>query len=80
MKAGSDFDPARYAAVAAVRSLYLADLLILIGTAERAGLRPARAKRWRARLAAAPPDDAFLVWLESRLRGWIARHQPSLTR
>jgi hypothetical protein len=60
-------------AAAAVRSLYLADLLTLIAAAERAGLRHTRAVRWRAGLAAAPPDDAQLLRLETRLRGWVAR-------
>jgi hypothetical protein len=63
-----------------VRSLYLTDLLTLIGAAERAGLRSTRARRWKARLATRPPDDALLVRYESRLRQWIVRHQPRLAR
>jgi hypothetical protein len=64
-------------AVTPVRSLYVADLLNLISAAERTGLRRARAMAWRARLAAAPPDDALLLRFESRLRGWITRHPMS---
>ena len=63
-----------------VRSLYLADLLTLIGVAERAGLRAARGRRWAARLAAEAPADALLMRFESRLRQWIMRHQPRLAR
>jgi hypothetical protein len=63
-----------------VRSLYLTDLLTLIGAAERAGLRSVRARRWAGRLATDPPDDALLMRLESRLRQWIMRHQPRLAR
>ena len=66
--------------VPAVRSLYLADLLTLVAAAERAGLRPRRAAAWRVRLAASPLDDAQLLRLESRLRGWIARHSALVAR
>ena len=62
----------------AVRSPYLADLLTLVAAAERAGLRSRRAAAWRARLAATPADDALLLRLESRLRGWIARQTSRL--
>jgi len=61
-----------------IRSLYLADLLTLVAAAERAGLRSARAASWRARLVAMPGDDAMLLRLESRLRGWIARQTSRL--
>ena len=61
-----------------VRSLYLADLLSLVGAAERAGLRARRASAWRARLATMPPDDGQLLAFESRLRGWIARQRSRL--
>jgi hypothetical protein len=61
-----------------VHSLYLADLLTLVDAAERAGLRPPRAAAWRARLATMPADDALLLRLESRLRGWIARQRTHL--
>jgi hypothetical protein len=61
-----------------VRSLYLADLLTLVGAAERAGLRARRASAWRARLATAPVDDMQLLAFESRLRGWIARQRSRL--
>jgi hypothetical protein len=66
--------------VPSVRSLYLTDLLTLIGAAERAGLRSVRARRWAGRLATDPPDDALLMRFESRLRQWIMRHQPRLAR
>ena len=62
----------------AVRSLYLADLLSLVGAAERAGLRARRASAWRARLAVMPVDDVQLLAFESRLRGWIARQRSRL--
>jgi hypothetical protein len=65
-------------AAAPVRSLYLADLLTLVAAAERAGLRAPRAAAWRARLVAMPADDALLLRLESRLRGWIARQTSRL--
>jgi hypothetical protein len=65
-------------ALAPVRSLYLADLLSLVGAAERAGLRARRASAWRARLAVMPVDDAQLLAFESRLRGWIARQRSRL--
>lgn len=55
------------------QSLYLHDFLALVAAAERAGLRASRAEAWRGRLASTPPDDARLLRLEARLRGWIAR-------
>ena len=61
-----------------VRSHYLADLLALVAAAERAGLRAPRATAWRIRLATMPHDDALLLRLESRLRGWIARQTSHL--
>ena len=61
-----------------VRSLYLADLLTLVAAAERAGLRTLRAAAWRAQLASMPADDALLLRLKSRLRGWIARQTAHL--
>jgi hypothetical protein len=67
-------------AAAPARSLYLTDLLTLISAAERAGLRARRAAAWRARLSAAPVDDALLLRFESRLRGWIARRSARLAR
>jgi hypothetical protein len=63
-----------------LQSLYLTDLLTLISAAERAGLRRARASAWRAALTAHPLDDASLLRLERRLRGWIARHIVRLSR
>ena len=67
-------------AISSVQSLYLADLLTLISAAERAGLRRARASAWRATLTTEPMDDASLLRLERRLRGWIARHTVRLSR
>jgi hypothetical protein len=67
-------------AVTSVQSLYLADLLTLISAAERAGLRRARASAWRDRLTAEMVDDASLLRLERRLRGWIARQTIRLSR
>lgn len=56
------------------------DLASLLSAAERAGLRAARAGRWRARLAAAPPADEHLLLLERRLRSWVARQRPGRVR
>ncbi|MFL5605500.1 MAG: hypothetical protein ACJ8AD_03560 [Gemmatimonadaceae bacterium] len=67
-------------AASPVHSLYLSDLLTLISAAERAGLRRARASAWRAALTSEPLDDASLLRLERRLRGWIARHTVRLSR
>ncbi|MFL5606346.1 MAG: hypothetical protein ACJ8AD_07870, partial [Gemmatimonadaceae bacterium] len=66
-------------AASPVQSLYLSDLLTLISAAERAGLRRARASAWRAALTSEPLDDASLLRLERRLRGWIARHTVRLS-
>ena len=68
------------AATSPVQSLYLTDLLTLISAAERAGLRRARASAWRATLTTEPLDDASLLRLERRLRGWIARQTIRLSR
>jgi hypothetical protein len=54
----------------------IADLLRLIGVAERAGLRSRRAEAWRAALARSVPPAAMLVDLERRLRGWLLRRLP----
>jgi hypothetical protein len=67
-------------AASPLQSLYLTDLLTLISAAERAGLRRARASAWRSALTSQPLDDASLLRLERRLRGWIARHTVRLSR
>lgn len=59
-------------------AMYLGDLLNLVAAAERIGLRPARATRWRDQLHDRPFDDRQLVVLERRLRDWIVRNQASL--
>ena len=61
-------------------AMYLGDLLNLVASAERLGLRPARAARWRRHLHDAPYEDSVLVQLERRLRDWIVRHQTHLVR
>ena len=59
-------------------TMYLGDLLNLVASAERIGLRPARAARWRRHLHDTPYKDRELVQLERRLRDWIVRHQTRL--
>jgi hypothetical protein len=59
----------------ASHAMYLGDLLNLVSSAERLGLRPARAARWREHLHETTYDDRVLVQLERRLRDWIVRHQ-----
>ena len=61
-------------------AMYLGDLLNLVSSAERLGLRPARATRWREHLHETTYDDRVLVQLERRLRDWIVRHQTRLVR
>ena len=61
--------------VSTPHAMYLGDLLNLVASAERIGLRPARAARWREHLHDRPYDDRVLVQLERRLRDWIVRHQ-----
>jgi hypothetical protein len=61
-----------------IGSPYLSDLLALIASAERAGLRAKRAAAWRARLASGAADDARLLRYENRLRGWLARQTSRL--
>jgi hypothetical protein len=46
-------------------------LLILIGRAQAAGLRPARAERWRLRLSNNRFPEADLQLWEQRLRDWL---------
>ena len=70
----------REPAVSPSHAMYLGDLLNLVGAAERIGLRPARAARWREELHGRPFDDRELVQLERRLRDWIVRHQTHLVR
>jgi hypothetical protein len=65
----------REAAVSTSHAMYLGDLLNLVASAERIGLRPARAARWREHLYDTSYDDRALVQLERRLRDWIVRHQ-----
>lgn len=67
-------------AVSASHAMYLGDLLNLVAAAERLGLRPSRATRWRRHLHDTPYDDRVLVQLERRLRDWIVRHQTHLMR
>lgn len=55
------------------RANLVLDLLRLIAAAERAGLRPARAARWRALLASTPPSDVQAAGWERRLRAWVRR-------
>lgn len=54
----------------------LHDLLDLITLAERRGVRPARARAFRARLLAIPLSDALVQRLERRFRRWVERHPP----
>jgi hypothetical protein len=61
--------------VSASHAMYLGDLLNLVAAAERLGLRPSRAARWRRHLHDTPYEDRVLVQLERRLRDWIVRHQ-----
>lgn len=58
-----------------LQSMYVSDLLNLVGAAERIGLRARRGARWREQLAGSPPDERRLVLLERRLRDWIVRQQ-----
>jgi len=67
-------------AVSASHAMYLGDLLNLVAAAERLGLRPSRAARWRQHLHNTPYEDRVLVQLERRLRDWIVRHQTHLVR
>jgi len=64
----------------ASHAMYLGDLLNLVSSAERLGLRPARAARWREHLHQTSYDDRVLVQLERRLRDWIVRNQTRLVR
>ncbi len=65
-------------AVSASHAMYLGDLLNLVAAAQRLGLRPSRAARWRQHLHNTPYEDRVLVQLERRLRDWIVRHQTHL--
>ena len=62
--------------------LLIADLVHLIDRAERAGLRPVRAARWRMLLTGGPVGrampPALLLRCEDRLRRWIARRRPHI--
>jgi hypothetical protein len=57
------------------QAMYLGDLLNLVAAAERIGLRPARAARWRRHLHDTSYEDRELVQFERRLRDWIVRNQ-----
>ena len=56
-------------------AMYLGDLLNLVSAAQRIGLRPTRAARWRRHLHDTPYEDRVLIQFERRLRDWIVRHQ-----
>jgi hypothetical protein len=62
-----DSDPRRLSAD------LVSDLIRLIAVAERHGLRPARAARWRTRLLTTPDSPDLLTRCEQRLRGWLLR-------
>ena len=68
----------REPAVSPSHAMYLGDLLNLVAAAERIGLRPSRAARWRRHLHDTSYEDRVLVQLERRLRDWIVRHQTHL--
>ncbi|MGI8496138.1 MAG: hypothetical protein ACR2OG_00940 [Gemmatimonadaceae bacterium] len=51
------------------------DLLHLLGAAELAGLRPARAHRWRELLKRGSYPDSLLERCERRLRIWLSRRE-----
>ena len=68
----------RPSVVSASHAMYLGDLLNLVAAAERMGLRPTRAARWRRHLHDTSYEDRVLVQLERRLRDWIVRHQTRL--
>jgi hypothetical protein len=55
--------------------LLAADLLALVARAERYGVRPRRAARWRARLRAGADAPAVLREAERRLRAWVERRR-----
>jgi hypothetical protein len=54
------------------RERIVADLLRLIQRAAHAGVRPARARRWRASLLSKRYPERELARMEQRLRRWIA--------
>jgi hypothetical protein len=56
----------------------VADLCALISRAERSGLRPPRASRWRAFVRSGKISRETLLRCERRLRLWI--HAPKLSR
>jgi hypothetical protein len=57
------------------RANALADFLRLLGTAERAGLRPARASALRASLGSGHPAPEVLVKHTSILRNWLVKRR-----
>jgi hypothetical protein len=54
----------------------LSDVLVLLATARRVGMRATRVADASARLRERTPPEAELERLASRLRAWIARHEP----
>jgi hypothetical protein len=57
------------------RANALADLLALLGTAERAGLRSARASALRAHLTSGYPAPETLLKYASVLRNWVVKRR-----
>jgi hypothetical protein len=49
----------------------VSDLLRLVSIAERYGLRPARAERWRKQLLTSSYSPDLLARCEHRLRAWL---------
>jgi hypothetical protein len=60
-----------------IRANIIHDLVRMIGAAERAGLRPIRAERWRRFILTTPVDPARLNVWEARLRDWIHARRTS---
>jgi hypothetical protein len=59
------------------RANIVMDLIRLLKSAERAGLRAIRGQRWRAQLLVSEFDEALLTEIERRLRAWVARQPHS---
>lgn len=57
------------------RDVLAADLALLVARAERYGLRPRRAARWRERLRTGADAPAALQAAERRLRAWVERRR-----
>jgi hypothetical protein len=58
----------------------VSDLARLIAAAERHGLRPARAARWRSQLLTTACPPGLLTRCEQRLRGWLLRRLEQTAR